>query len=92
MIKREKVGLAFTQQIGSSTRGTRFDFRFPARSTYSELLLAVRTSYLAAPDSGFLLVVVVRELSATITRHKSNKQSTHKYKLNLLIYKTNKDG
>ena len=32
MIKREKVGLAFTQQIGSSTRGTRFDFRLAVRT------------------------------------------------------------
>ena len=27
MIKREKVGLAFAQRMGSSTCGTRFDFR-----------------------------------------------------------------
>ena len=32
MIKREKVGLAFTQQTGSSTRGTRFDFRHTVRT------------------------------------------------------------
>jgi hypothetical protein len=59
---------------------------------YSRLLLAVRISYLAALASGFLLVVVVRELSATITRHKSNNQSIHKYKLHFLIYNTNKDS
>ena len=73
-------------------------FRFPtrgtsprARGTYSGLLLAVQTSYPAAPDSR-LPLVVVRELSATITRHKSNKHSIHKYKLNSLNYKTNKDS
>jgi len=39
MIKKEKVGLAFAQQTGSSTRCTRFDFRL----TVLVLVLAVRT-------------------------------------------------
>jgi len=39
MIKREKVGLAFAQRMGSSTRGTRFDFRLAVLV----LVLVVRT-------------------------------------------------
>ena len=39
MIKRENVGLAFAQQTGSSTRGTRFDFQLAVLV----LVLAVRT-------------------------------------------------
>jgi len=39
MIKREKVGLAFAQQMGSSTRDTRFNFRLAVLV----LVLAVRT-------------------------------------------------
>ena len=39
MIKRDKVGLAFAQRMGSSTRGTRFDFRLAVLV----LVLALRT-------------------------------------------------
>ena len=39
MIKREKVELAFAQQTGSSTRGTRFDLQLAVLV----LVLAVRT-------------------------------------------------
>jgi len=39
MIKRGKVGLAFAQRMGSSTRGTRFDFRL----VVLVLVLVVRT-------------------------------------------------
>ena len=39
MIKREKVGLAFAQQTGNSTRGTHFDFQLAVLV----LVLAVRT-------------------------------------------------
>ena len=84
-----------------STNGyfnSRYAFRFPsrgtsprARGTSSGILLAVQTSYPAAPDSR-LPLVVVRELSATIMRHTSNKHSIHKYKLNSINYKTNKDS
>ena len=39
MIKRENVGLAFAQRMGSSTRGTRFDFHLAVLV----LVLVVRT-------------------------------------------------
>ena len=39
MIKRGKVGLAFAQRMGSSTRGTRFDFHLAVLV----LVLVVRT-------------------------------------------------
>ena len=39
MIKRDKVGLAFAQRMGSSTRGTHFDFRLAVLV----LVLALRT-------------------------------------------------
>ena len=91
---KDGIELAFAQQTSISTRGMRFDFRLAVLvlvlAVHSGLLLVVQTSYPAAPDSR-LLLVVVRELSATITRHKSNKQSIHKYKLNSINYKTNKD-
>ena len=93
---KDGIELAFAQQTSISTRGMRFDFRLAVlvlvlAVTYSGLVLAVRTSYFAAPDSR-LLLVVVRDLSVTTTRHNSNKQSIHKYKLNSKNYKTNKDS
>ena len=92
MIKRKKVGLAFAQQTGSSTRGTRFVLRL----VVLVLVLMVCTPGFCLryelPNSrhqtpGFFSSSFVDDYDAAQiiqTKH------IYKYKLNSVNYKTNK--